>query len=321
MLRVDSRSDADPPRKERSVEVLAPAKVNLSLRVIGRRGDGYHLLDSCVAPVAIYDRLRVSIRFADVGQQISLSCSPSSAIPVGDSNLVVRATRLFLEEVRCNARVVVRLEKGIPVGAGLGGGSSDAAATLRALNFLSERPVPPGLLSEWALRLGADVPFFLTGGCARMRGIGERLEHLANPVPRDSALVVVYPGIPLETRHVYAMYDDLLTSADSASRVRGLTVGRGQSNPWLQNDLEASAFRILPIVDNLKRQLRALGAQGSLMTGSGSAVFGLWDSGERARAAAGQLRATGAWARATWILDKLPAVETCDADGGRSPSW
>ena len=305
-----------------SVAVLAPAKINLTLRVLGRRPDGYHLLDSVVAPIAVFDRVRISLRRCrDRGRDIRLSCLPSGAVPISDTNLVVRAARLYLERTCGSAGVDIELDKRIPVGAGLGGGSSDAAATLRLLNVLADHPVPVEILSAWALELGADVPLFLSGGMARMSGVGEVLEAVPAPLDRHSALVVAFPGVSLETRHVYAKYDDLLTTEGPVSRVPRLTVGRGPLYEWLENDLEAAAFRILPIVENLKRQLRALGAQAALMTGSGSAVFGVWDSAERAGAAVRALRADGLWARATWILDRLPAVETYDADSGRSPSW
>lgn len=301
--------------------VLAPAKVNLTLRIVGRLPGGYHLLDSLVAPIAIFDEVRLRSCAQKRGQDVIVSCSPAGAVAAGESNLAARAARLYLQRTDSSARVEINLEKRIPIGAGLGGGSSDAAATLRLLNAMAEDPVPAALLADWALDLGADVPFFLAGGSARMRGIGEQLEAVRPPLDRRVALVVVFPGTLLETRHVYAKYDDLLTTEGPVSKVRRLSVDRGPLYEWLENDLEAAAFRILPIVDNLKRQLRALGAQGALMTGSGSAVFGVWDGAEQARAAAQVLRAAGLWARATWILDRLPAVETNDADGGRSPSW
>lgn len=305
----------------RSASVCAPAKVNLGLRVLGRRADGYHFLDSLVAPVAIFDRVRLSLWRAEA-QTVTISCTPEGGgAPESDANLAVRAVRLYLQRSAWSRRVHIALHKCIPAGAGMGGGSSDAAATLRLLNALAPDPVPPALLAQWALELGADVPFFLLGGCARMRGVGEVLEAAARPFEPTAWLVVVFPGVPLETRHVYAKYDDLLTSDGPVSRVRGLSIGRAPLYDLLENDLEAAAFRILPIVENLKRQLRALGARRALMTGSGSAVFGVWDSAEGAGAAVQSLRAAGLWARATWILDRLPAVENDDADDGRSPSW
>ena len=300
--------------------VAAPAKLNLALRIVGRRSDGYHLLDSVVAPIALFDQVRVSLE-RQATTDVALCCTPASAAPSGPDNLACRAALLYLDRTGISARVRIDLLKRIPSGAGLGGGSSDAAAILRLLDALAPTPAPPAALAAWALELGADVPFFLSGGSARMRGVGDQLDPIEPPIDPRAALVVAYPGTPLETRHVYANYDDLLTTEGSVSRVRGLTVDRGPLHQWLENDLEAAAFQILPIVKNLKRQLRALGARSVLMTGSGSAVFGVWDGAEQASAAARAMRAAGLWARATWILDRLPAVETHDADDGRSPSW
>jgi 4-diphosphocytidyl-2-C-methyl-D-erythritol kinase len=317
----DDRDESDlSAREHRWAAVAAPAKLNLSLRIVGRRPDGYHLLDSVVAPIALFDQVKVSFR-RQATNDVALCCTPVSAAPAGSDNLAARAALLYLERVGLTARIWIDLSKQIPAGAGLGGGSSDAAATLRLLNALSPVRATPSDLARWALELGADVPFFLSGGSARMRGVGEQLAPIDSPLDRHSALVVAFPGTPLETRHVYAKYDDLLTTEGSVSRVRGLTVGHGPLREWLENDLEAAAFQILPIVKHLKRQLRALGARSVLMTGSGSAVFGVWDGAEQASAAARAIRAAGLWARATWILDRLPAVETHDADDGRSPSW
>lgn len=300
--------------------VRAPAKLNLTLRVLGRRSDGYHLLDSLIVPIALFDLVDVQVE-ASRASEISVRCSPRGAAPEGPDNLVARAARLYLDRTGRSARIRIDLSKQIPAGAGLGGGSSDAAATLRMLNALSPSPASAADLSRWALELGADVPFFLSGGSARMGGVGELLEPTEAPVDRRAGLAVVFPGAPLETRHVYANYDDLLTTESAVSRIPRLTVDRGSPYGWLENDLEAAAFRILPIVKDLKRQLRALGAHSALMTGSGSAVFGIWDGAERANAAARGMRASGLWARATWILNRLPAVETHDGDDGRSPSW
>lgn len=311
------RGSCGPTRRAR---VRAPAKLNLTLRVLGRRSDGYHLLDSLVVPIALFDLVDVQVE-ASMAAEISVHCSPRGAAPEGPDNLVARAARLYLDRTGRSARIRIDLGKQIPAGAGLGGGSSDAAATLRVLNALSPAPASASDLSRWALELGADVPFFLSGGSARMGGVGEFLEPIEAPIDCGAGLAVVFPGTPLETRHVYANYDDLLTTESAVSRIPRLTVDRGPVDGWLENDLEAAAFRILPIVKDLKRQLRAHGAHSALMTGSGSAVFGIWDGAERASAAARGMRASGLWARATWILNRLPAVETHDGDVGRSPSW
>ena len=301
--------------------VDAPAKLNLSLSILGRRADGYHELDSLVAPIHIADRVTVWVS-ANADPFVSFRVVPDGAAPAGAENLCVRAAVLYLDRTRTTARIRIELEKHLPIGAGMGGGSSDAAAILRSLNTLADRPVPRAELSGWALELGADVPFFLLGGPARMQGIGEILQPAIVPSSIGPGLVVAFHGTPLETRHVYAKYDDSLTSEQSASRVRGFIVRNGPSPDFLANDLEAAACQLLPSLRALKQQLRGLGARDVAMTGSGSAIFGLWNCAEEAENAARSLEAMGIWARATSILDTLPDVAVRDADDdGRSPSW
>lgn len=301
--------------------VAAPAKLNLSLRVTGRRADGYHLLDSVVIPVGIADEVAVVV-WPGRPSAVSVQSSPHGAAPDDATNLSARAARLFLERTGRRAAVEITLRKEIPAGAGMGGGSSDAAATLRLLNALAGAPVPASELARWALELGADVPLFLTGGPVRMRGIGELVEPLSLPNLAGAGFVVVFPGVGLETRHVYAKYDDSLTTAGPASRVRRFIVDRGPLHEWMENDLEAAAIQILPVLKDLKQQLGALGARRALMTGSGSAVFGVWQGAEEATAAARAFGARGMWARAASMLDALPVVEASDSDDdGRSPSW
>lgn len=301
--------------------VDAPAKLNVSLKIVGRRIDGYHLLDSLVVPISIADRVTVSVDRSDP-PSVSFQSAPDGAVPLGAENLCVRAALVYLQRTHSTGRVHITLRKSVPVGAGMGGGSSDAAATLRLLNALADRPVPRDDLSAWALELGADVPFFLIGGPARMQGIGEVLERVGVPLTIGPGIVVAFSGTPLETRHVYAKYDDSLTSRESVSRVRGLIVDNGSSRKWLENDLEAAACELLPSLRDLKRQLHGLGARDVAMTGSGSAIFGVWNCVEQAANAARSLDAMGIWARATSILDTLPDVAVRDADDdGRSPSW
>jgi 4-diphosphocytidyl-2-C-methyl-D-erythritol kinase len=159
----------------------------------------------------------------------------------------------------------------------------------------------------WGLALGADVPFFLSGCPARVSGVGEVLEPCGDAVV--GPLVVAFPGAGLSTRTVYAKYDDLLTMSGTTSNIRGLTSGREPLCSKLRNDLEAAAFLVQPALGPLKRRLCSLGAEGVLMTGSGSAVFGYWRHWDDARAAAEQLRATGVWARVACVLERVPAVE------------
>lgn len=284
----------------------APAKLNLCLRVRGRRADGYHVLESIVTPIALFDHLRIQVR-SSAAPRVSLRCEPTSAAPPGAENLAARAAELFMRRRRIAAEVSIALRKRIPAGAGLGGGSSDAAAVLRALNTLLRVPVPRAELMTWALELGADVPLFIFGRPARMSGIGEHLEPWAAAL--RTPLVVAFAGRPLPTQTVYAKYDDLLTKSDPLSSIRPPTRGRGPLRSMLHNDLEAAALILQPELRSLEERLRSLGAEGVLMTGSGSAVFGVWKQWDDAQAAARQVRAAGMWARVVHALERVPAVE------------
>lgn len=300
----------------RAAETLAPAKLNLRLHVLGRREDGYHFLDSLVVPIRLFDRVQLQLCEASA-PEVSVVCRPRAAAPRDASNLAVRAAQLFLERAGLRAAVRIRLTKRIPAGAGLGGGSSDAAAVLRLLNAMVRRPVPGEILAYWALSLGADVPFFLLGTPARMRGIGERLEAAA-AVGRGP-VVVAYPGLPLATKAVYERLDSL-TLNEAASRIRPPTNSHRPASED-RNDLEAAALQLLPRIRELKQRLRALGGRGVLMTGSGSAVFGFWDRLAEARAAARELEQAGIWAKATWLLDQVSDIKVQRECDGRSPSW
>jgi 4-diphosphocytidyl-2-C-methyl-D-erythritol kinase len=286
--------------------VSAPAKINLCLQVVGRRDDGYHLLDSTVAPISLFDQL--VIRATSAGAPgVALRCTPADAAPPGDENLAVRAAMRFMQRADVDASVSIELTKGIPAGAGLGGGSSDAAAVLRSLNRLFGEPLSQPELMETALALGADVPLFVFGRPARMRGVGETLEPWSD-APR-LPIVVAFDGHALGTREVYAAYDDLLTTAGTASTIRAPAPDLEPLHKMLQNDLEAAAFHIHPALQSLKKQLCSLGAEGVAMTGSGAAIFGIWKRWDDARAAAEQLRVAGVWASVVRILAESPAVE------------
>ncbi len=307
----DRRSPPNgPPRLDPTSSVAiaatayAPAKINLRLRVVGRRPDGYHLLDSLLLPVGVFDCLVVRV-WPAAHPTVELCCQ-SPGVPRGGDNLAVRAAHLFMRETMTTLKVVVELKKEIPVGAGLGGGSSDAAAVLRALNAIVGTDIPQEQLMEWALSLGADVPFFIYGRPARIRGIGEWVEGL-HDWP-SGPLVLAFCGASLATSEVYAAYDDLLTSRGAASSIRRPTRGQMPLRDLLVNDLEAAAIRIQPGLRGLKTRLLRLGAQGALMTGSGSSVFGFWEKWDEARAAAERLRRQGVWARAVGVLARAPGL-------------
>lgn len=292
------------------VATLAPAKLNLSLRIVGRRPDGYHLLDSAMVPISLCDRLDLTFVPGPHAEVRCRALQPD--LPQDENNLAGRAARLFMRQTGVSGCVSITIDKSIPIGAGLGGGSSDAAAVLRMLDRGWADRVGPQQLARWSIDLGADVPFFVYGFPARVSGVGENVE------PTDPALdlpiVVAFPGTPLSTAEVYRAYDDdsLTRSADLSSH-NFFTGGQASFRGNLVNDLEAAAMRLYPPLRLLKRRMFELGACEALMTGSGSAVFGIWENGLAAQAAATLRTTDGIWARSVEILGQTPEVEIRDS--------
>jgi 4-diphosphocytidyl-2-C-methyl-D-erythritol kinase len=261
---------------------LCPAKVNLYLRVRRRRPDGYHDLVTVMQPLTLADELTVSPQ----GPGLRLACD-HPGLPQGEENLVWRAALRFGQETGREVAAQITLGKRIPVAAGLGGGSSDAAATLLALNLLAGEPLDAVALKSLAGRLGADVPFFLCLGPAVARGIGTELSPLKLP---PYWYVLLNPGMRLSTRWVYENLD--------LARLRGLSLleeeGLNPEKPenWVHNDLEMVTLTKFPELKDLIRDLGRLGARASGMSGSGPTIFGLFSTLKAAREAARQLRRT-----------------------------
>jgi 4-diphosphocytidyl-2-C-methyl-D-erythritol kinase len=282
------------------LELFAPAKVNLGLRILARRSDGYHELESLFVPLDFGDALRLEISEA-AAPGVSLRVEPAgSGAPADASNLAVRAAELFLAEARLALRVEIALEKRTPVAAGLGGGSSDAAAVLRGLASLAPRPLEPGRLAALALRLGADVPFFLDPRPAFVRGIGERIEPAAG-VP-SLPLLLAGPGEPLATREVFRAYDVLCAERERVAAppprdLAGITQDPAALARLLGNDLEPAALRLCPAIRRLRGELDARGALAVGMSGSGPTLFGVFPSLEAAREAAAKPLPAPAWLR------------------------
>jgi 4-diphosphocytidyl-2-C-methyl-D-erythritol kinase len=268
-----------------SVKIRAPAKINLGLHVVGQRVDGYHLLDTIMVPVSLYDEIHITKTGGEVGSsssRLTVTCD-NSAVPTDEGNIVFRAANLIIKENLIQETVAIHIKKRIPIGAGLGGGSSDAAATLIAMNSLFQLNYSRRRLKKRAYGLGADVPFFIDCRPARARGIGERLTPIKS-LPWNWA-VIVYPGFPVATSWVYRKFAAKLTKPmANTSIISPLRKSSGQPR-LLVNDLESVAVARYPRIKSLKRELIAEGAAGALMSGSGSAVFGLFDSrGNAARA-------------------------------------
>ena len=272
------------------MRILAPAKVNLFLRIMGQRSDGYHLLDSLMAPVSLYDEIEITTgRTAGTEQHICVTCNDLT-IPTDQSNLAYRAAALLCQEAGIGTYITINLRKNIPAGAGLGGGSSDAAAVLKALNQALSLGLNTDHLCRLAAQLGADVPFFVPCQMARVSGIGEILAPLP-PLPQRW-LVIVVPAFSVSTPWAYRRFDELqLDSPDLKSHEIDWTPPTN-AKQWLDtalfvNDLEQAVLPEYPLLADRKRQLSALGAEVALMSGSGSAVFGVFATqGDAMQAAA-----------------------------------
>ncbi|MDX1933366.1 MAG: 4-(cytidine 5'-diphospho)-2-C-methyl-D-erythritol kinase [Capsulimonadales bacterium] len=260
----------------------APAKINLTLDVFPPRPDGFHDLDSVVVKILPVDRLAVSIRESVAGPRITLEC-PGSDLPSGPENLAYRAADAFLRVVPHPVSVDIRLEKTIPMQAGMGGGSSDAAAVLRLLN--DRFPIPPETLLTIGATLGSDVPLFLTTGTVRMEGKGERL----TPISDDTSLrgVVVQPGIGVPTGPAYRLLDSLpdRQPGRATARLRDALQRHAsvrEIGDLMSNDFEAAILPAYPEVDAAHRAVTDAGALRTLLCGSGSAVFGLAEDSDHA---------------------------------------
>jgi 4-diphosphocytidyl-2-C-methyl-D-erythritol kinase len=263
------------------VKIRAPAKINLRLKVVGKRADGYHLLDTIMVPVSLYDEIEIrKLRTTDTDRQrdhelIKVTCD-DPALPTGQENLVYRAAQLILKKARKPQAVHIHLQKKIPVGAGLGGGSTDAAATLLGLNRLLRLRLSVARLEKMALSLGADVPFFIRARPARARGVGEKLSRLSG-LPRVW-FVIAYPGFPVSTASVYRNVTLKLTKTTVNTSITTSLNNFDKLSSLLENDLESVTLRRYPEIGVLKQKLLREGAPRVLMAGSGSAVFGIFAS-------------------------------------------
>lgn len=260
------------------VEVQANAKINLALDVLGERADGYHEIDSIMQEIDLHDTLSV-----EKGRGGFVFFCDDSNLKLDESNLVYKAWDLLRDRVDPEDQsVVVELEKAIPMAAGLGGGSSDAAAMLRALNDLWELDLEDAELESLGLELGSDVPFFIRGGTQRVRGRGEVL----TPLDRwDGKLVLlVNPGEAISTQYVY---DRIRPNGKLriSELVSLLAVDSPQAYAMMGNHMETVTLKALPKLAQIKEELVAAGAELSLMSGSGATIFGIFSDEEKAKAA------------------------------------
>ena len=265
------------------------AKINWTLRVLGRRADGYHEIETVLQTVTLHDRL--TFRALD-SRDIELACDAPD-VPADESNLVHRAAVALRERFQIRAGARVEIEKHIPAGGGLGGGSSNAAVALVALSRLWNIETSAGELGEIGATLGSDVPFFLSGGTALGTGRGERIESLPGAPPAH--LLVVSPPVKVATAEAYKLLNAPgLTKNGAAVNFYVSREGADFRRPpreALRNDFEPAVFRRSPEIERARDALVNAGARAALMSGSGSSVFGVFDSRDDAARAQEILRA------------------------------
>ena len=278
------------------VRVVAPAKINLTLWVGGRREDGYHPVESIVGLISLVDRLSVY----PGGRGCELTCS-EGGLACDESNLVIRAARAFARRAGREANLRLHLEKSIPIGAGLGGGSSDAAACLLALTTLWKTGYDDRVLTEIGAELGSDVPLFLNGPMSMVRGRGELVEGLGFGWPFWAVLAV--PERPLGTAEVYEKFDELLTVGSEEGKIDGRRLGLYRpagAGAVMFNMLSEPAFALMPELEGWRASLLGAGAKHVQISGSGSALFCLFNSLGRARSVVGQL--SSQFQSRSWIV-------------------
>lgn len=271
----------------KELQIRAYAKINLGLDVIGRLENGYHEVKMIMQTVDIYDELT----FERIPSGISLTTNHGE-LPLDENNLIYKAVCLMQKTYGISEGVKVHLQKNIPVAAGMAGGSTDAAATLKAMNELFDLQVSDEELRKLGVKIGADVPYCIMGGTALAEGIGEQLTALSKAP--DCYLLVAKPDINVSTKYVYEHLDakevykhpdiDGMVEAIKAGSLEGITERMG-------NVLENVTIVAHPVIATIKERMLALGAVNSLMSGSGPTVFGIFTDKEKAIKAYEQVKA------------------------------
>ena len=266
----------------KKLQFKTPAKINLGLHIHKKREDGFHELETLFQMVAWFDEMEME----GAPEKVELFCD-APGIPNDESNLVIKAARLLQNNFpgKCDG-VKIKLQKNIPSGAGLGGGSGNAAGALLALNILWNLKIPRDDLISMASELGSDVPFFLMSPCAIGTGKGEILQPVENPI--SFYILMIYPGFPISTPWVYGNLKLKLTKSENNISILKNFLMRSefaQLGAALYNDLEPVVFKRYPEILRIKNELLSSGAGGALLSGSGSTVFGIFDNPEIAKKA------------------------------------
>lgn len=255
---------------------LSPGKVNLFLKVLSKRNDGYHNIVSIVSPVSLYDVIYFQ---KQVDERVTVEDN-RNCLPEGPANTIYKAVMMLKERYGVREGLKIYVEKHIPIGSGLGGPSSNAAAVLRELPKLWGLTIDPADLAEMGKAIGADVPLFLSNGPCIIRGIGEQVSPVE--IPRLWYLII-YPDVALKTPDIYGGLRIVLTKDENDIKLRKNFESVQEVADVLENDLEKVAILMCPIIKTLKERLIDAGALGALMSGSGSSVFGIFEDEEHAK--------------------------------------
>lgn len=282
-------------QENRCVTILAPAKINLFLEILGRRPDGYHDLRTVIVPLSLHDRVTLERRPKGVETVVEM-IGLKDDIGIGDlangDNLATRAALELQKKTGCTLGAYIYIEKRIPAGGGLGGGSADAAATLRGLNDLWDTGLSDHDLMEIGAGLGCDIPALIAAKAVVGEGLGERVTplELDGGVSRSWWVTLINPGFSISTKEVYTAYRPALTPGDKAYRNVVLALKRGDvtlGGESLFNSLQETVFRKYPLVELVTKRLLEAGAAGALLCGSGSSVFALARTQQEANRLAG----------------------------------
>jgi 4-diphosphocytidyl-2-C-methyl-D-erythritol kinase len=285
-----------------TITLQSPAKINLCLSVLGRRPDGYHDVEMLMQMVGLFDEVTVSLG----GPGISVTCD-SHAVPSGEENIAWKAAKAMLRFSGKDVGLVIKIKKNIPVAAGLGGGSGNAAAVLAALNRLVGIGLDRDRLAEIGAGIGMDVPFFFFGPTALAQGRGEILTELP-PLP-PIPILLVNPGVETSTAWVYKNLNLRLTKKGDCNKIARLNLRNIASG--LHNDLESVTSALHPVINRIKDALLDQGAVGALMSGSGPTVFGIFETEAACRVAADSLSPEGWMFYPVETLTESPLAEFC----------
>lgn len=270
------------------IELSSYAKINLRLGVLRKRADGYHDIRTVFQKISLKDELRIVI----TKRGIDIKCDHPQ-VPVNEDNLAYKAAQSMLHRYKVNHGVHIEIKKNIPVAAGLGGGSSNAAYTLMGMNQLFDLGLAKEELMKIGSTIGADVPFFVFGSAALATGIGDRLETIeVNP---KLWLLLITPDIPISTAWAYRRLRMGLTNKHINITIPSCIDHLSEIIAMLSNDLEKVAIPRYPIIQKIKDELIHKGAKGSLMSGSGSTVFGIFFSEDEAKKAHSRLQTNSDW--------------------------